>query len=91
MISQNIINLAYVLAAVLFIFDLKWMAHPRTAVKGNRVGALAMLIAIAATMLSGNLEFNYILIAIVTVRPHPYLYRYLTIFRFIDVGLRSAE
>ncbi len=64
MISQNFINLAYVLAAVLFIFDLKWMAHPRTAVKGNRVGVLAMLIAIAATMLSGNLEFKYILIGI---------------------------
>ena len=64
MISQNIINLAYVLAAVLFIYDLKWMAHPRTAVKGNRVGALAMLIAIGATMLSGNLEFQYILIGI---------------------------
>jgi len=64
MLNQNIINLAYVLAAVLFIYDLKWMSHPRTAVKGNRIGVLAMLIAIAATMLSGNLEFHYIIIGI---------------------------
>jgi len=26
----------------LFIFDLKWMAHPRTAVRGNFAGALGM-------------------------------------------------
>ncbi len=64
MLNQNIINLAYVLAAVLFIYDLKWMSHPRTAVKGNRIGALAMLIAIAATMFSGNLEPHYIIIGI---------------------------
>ena len=52
MLSQNIVNIAYVVAAVLFIFDLKWMAHPRTAVKGNKAGALGMLIAVVATVLS---------------------------------------
>ena len=65
MLSGNLINIAYVFAAVLFIYDLKWMAHPRTAVRGNYVGALAMLIAIAATLLSGNLEFHYIIIGII--------------------------
>ncbi len=65
MINVNLINIAYVLAAVLFIFDLKWMAHPKTAVRGNNIGALAMLIAIAATLLSGGLEFHYIILGII--------------------------
>ena len=50
MISQNIANIAYLVAAVLFIFDLKWMSHPRTAVRGNRTGALGMLLAIVVTL-----------------------------------------
>lgn len=64
MLNQDIANIAYVLAAVLFIFDLRWMSHPRTAVRGNRVGILGMLIAIVATLLSGNLEFQYIIIGV---------------------------
>jgi NAD(P) transhydrogenase subunit beta len=50
--AQSYVNLAYLVAAVLFILDLKWMAHPRTAVRGNRAGALGMLIAVVATLLS---------------------------------------
>ena len=50
--AQSLVNLAYLVAAALFIFDLKWMAHPRTAVRGNRAGALGMLIAVVATLLS---------------------------------------
>jgi NAD(P) transhydrogenase subunit beta len=64
MLNQNIINVSYIVAAVLFIFDLRWMSHPRTAVRGNRTGVLGMLIAIAATALSGNLEFHYIIIGV---------------------------
>ena len=41
MLDQNTTDLIYLLAAVLFILDLKWMAHPRTAVRGNIVGAIA--------------------------------------------------
>ncbi len=50
--AHSLVNLAYLAAAVLFILDLKWMAHPRTAVRGNRAGGLAMLIAVVATLLS---------------------------------------
>jgi len=64
MLNQDIANIAYVLAAVLFIFDLQWMSHPRTAVRGNRIGILGMLIAIVATVLNGNLEFQYIIIGV---------------------------
>jgi len=64
MLNQNIVNIAYIFAAVLFILDLKWMAHPRTAVRGNRAGILAMAIAIAATLLSGRFEYQFILIGV---------------------------
>lgn len=44
------INSAYLLAAILFIYGLKGLTHPRTAVRGNLLGALAMLIAIVVTL-----------------------------------------
>jgi len=64
MLDQNLINLVYLLAAVLFILDLKWMAHPRTAVRGNFAGAIGMLLAIAATLLSGRLDWTYIVLGV---------------------------
>ncbi len=50
MSANELREIAYLLAAALFIYDLKWMAHPRTAVRGNWIGALGMAIAIAATV-----------------------------------------
>ena len=48
--GANLINAAYLLAAVLFILGLKGLTSPRTAVRGNRLGALGMLLAAAATL-----------------------------------------
>ena len=48
--SPSVINLAYLVAAVFFILGLKGLSHPRTAVRGNFIGAVGMLIAIVATM-----------------------------------------
>ncbi len=62
MSAQDLRDLVYLLAAVLFIFDLKWMAHPRTAVRGNFVGALGMAIAIVATVVGQPMTWKYILI-----------------------------
>lgn len=64
MLSQGVINLIYVIAAALFIFGLKGMAHPKTAVRGNLMSAIGMLIAVVVTLFSGGLEFNYILIGV---------------------------
>ena len=64
MLSQHIVNIVYLVAAVLFILDLKWMAHPRTAVRGNRAGALGMALAIAVTLLSDRYDWSYILIGV---------------------------
>ncbi|HET9262673.1 MAG TPA: NAD(P)(+) transhydrogenase (Re/Si-specific) subunit beta [Vicinamibacterales bacterium] len=49
--NQSLINLAYLVAAVLFILGLKGLAHPKTAVRANLLGAVGMLIAIVATLL----------------------------------------
>ena len=48
--SQAWINIAYVIAAVLFIMGLKGLSHPRSAVRGNLFGAMGMLLAILATL-----------------------------------------
>jgi NAD(P) transhydrogenase subunit beta len=44
------INLAYLLAAALFIFGLRMMSHPRTARRGNWLSSVGMLIAIVVTL-----------------------------------------
>ncbi len=44
------INIAYVVAATLFILGLKGLTHPRTAVRGNMLGATGMLIAVVVTL-----------------------------------------
>ena len=43
-------KLAYLLAAVLFIFGLKRLSSPATARSGNWIASLGMLIAIVATL-----------------------------------------
>ena len=45
------INLAYLVASILFILGIKGLTHPRTAVRGNLLGATGMLIAIVVTLL----------------------------------------
>ncbi len=49
--SQDLTNLVYLAAAALFIFALKRLSHPRTALRGNMMGAFGMLLAIAVTLL----------------------------------------
>ena len=61
---QNLTNIVYLIAAVLFILDLKMLAHPRTAVRGNQLGALGMVLAIIATLASGTWDWTYIILGI---------------------------
>jgi NAD(P) transhydrogenase subunit beta len=53
MSSQAWINLAYLAAAMLFIVAFKLMSGPRTAVRGNFLGAVGMAIAIIAACFEG--------------------------------------
>jgi NAD(P) transhydrogenase subunit beta len=45
-----LINIGYLVASVLFILGLKGLTHPRTAVRGNLLGATGMLLAIVLTL-----------------------------------------
>ena len=48
---NSAINLVYLAASVLFILGIRGLTHPRTAVRGNLMGAAGMLLAVAATLL----------------------------------------
>ena len=58
--SSGIVTGSYIIAAVLFIFSLGGLSHPRTARRGNLYGMVGMVIAIAVTILllgeSANLK-----------------------------------
>ena len=64
MIPPQVRDLIYILAAILFIFDLKWMSHPRTALGGNYAGVLGMVLAIAATVFSQSLDWGTMAIGV---------------------------
>ena len=49
---DNLVNLVYLVSAVLFILGLRGLAHPRTAVRGNLMGATGMLLAVVVTLLN---------------------------------------
>ncbi len=62
----TLINLAYLLAAVLFVVGLKGLSHPRKAVRGNLMGAIGMLIAIVVTLIDKQIiSYEFILIGLV--------------------------
>jgi len=66
--SQALVNILYVVAAMLFIFGIKGLTHPRTAVRGNMLGATGMLLAILVTLFwkidSGYICHSYVYIII---------------------------
>ncbi len=59
-------NAAYLVASILFIRGLKGLTHPRTAVRGNLTGSVAMLIAVVATLAFGHIaSWGWILAGVV--------------------------
>ena len=51
----TVISLSYVASALLFIFGLRRLSHPRTARSGNRLAAIGMLVALVATLLDRSI------------------------------------
>jgi NAD(P) transhydrogenase subunit beta len=61
------INIVYVIAAALFIYGLKLLGHPATARQGNKLSAIAMLVAIIVTLLDQNIvSYNWIIISVLS-------------------------
>ena len=59
-------DIAYVIAAILFILGIKKLSSPKTARNGNTIASIGMLIAIIATVVSpgSGIELDFKLIAI---------------------------
>jgi H+-translocating NAD(P) transhydrogenase subunit beta len=60
---DTIVMVSYFIAAFLFIFGIKQLAHPRTARRGNQIAAGAMLLAIVATLVDRNIVSYWTIIA----------------------------
>ena len=65
MLSPFLIDIAYIAAAVLFVFGLKMLSKADTARRGNQISSMGMLIALVATLLYGGLDYTYILAGLV--------------------------
>ncbi len=52
--SPDVLNLFYLAAAILFIFGIKGLTHPRTAVRGNMLSATGMLLAVVVTLIASD-------------------------------------
>ncbi|MBM7540765.1 NAD(P)(+) transhydrogenase (Re/Si-specific) subunit beta [Amphibacillus cookii] len=66
MINDTIINLLYILAAILFIVGLKMLGNAQKARQGNLISALGMLIAILAALVSHDvLQWQWIAIGMI--------------------------
>jgi H+-translocating NAD(P) transhydrogenase subunit beta len=61
--SQSFLDVLYIVAFALFIQGLRGLAGPTTAVRGTRIAAVGMAIAVIATLLNRN-EGNWGLIAL---------------------------
>ena len=63
---ELIIQLAYLVASVFFIYGLKMLGSPKTARKGNLYSSIGMLMAIVFTLLDKNIiSYEWIIIGIV--------------------------
>jgi len=62
-VSSTWIDLSYLVVIVLFIMGLKGLTHPRSAVRGNLLGSLAMFLAVVFTLL-GTESFDWTLIVV---------------------------
>lgn len=60
--NAMVINLFYLLAALLFVLGIKGLTRPKTALRGNRLAALGMLVAIVVTLLDRQV-IDYTLVA----------------------------
>ncbi len=58
--SPELINFAYIVAAILFIFGIKMLGRAETARRGNLLSSVGMLIAVVVTLLNQQIEgFGY--------------------------------
>ncbi len=60
-----LIDLAYIAAAVLFVYGLKGLQRADLARRGNQISAIGMLLAAIATVAYGGLDYQWIVLGII--------------------------
>ncbi|MCC5835004.1 MAG: NAD(P)(+) transhydrogenase (Re/Si-specific) subunit beta [Opitutales bacterium] len=58
--SADWVNLAYIVASILFVLGIKMLGSADTARRGNRLSACGMLLAIVVTLLDSGLSYGWI-------------------------------
>lgn len=61
---STIVNLSYIVAAILFIFGIKMLGKADTAKRGNLLSAVGMLLAMIVTLLSKGLSYPLIIVGL---------------------------
>jgi proton-translocating NAD(P)+ transhydrogenase subunit beta len=61
-LSQNVVNLMYVVASVGLILGIKGLSHPATARRGNFLAAAGMTIAVAFTFASPEIDEYWLIV-----------------------------
>jgi len=60
--NTNLVDLVYLISAVFFILGIKGLTKPKTAVRGNMMSAIGMLIAVVITLLDKSIvSYEYII------------------------------
>jgi H+-translocating NAD(P) transhydrogenase subunit beta len=63
---QQLLDSAYIVAAVLFILSLKWLSSPTTARRGVLAGEIGALLAVGATLYNPDLtQYKWVVIALI--------------------------
>jgi NAD(P) transhydrogenase subunit beta len=53
-----LVSVIYLISAMMFIIGIKRLANPKTAVKGNRLGASGMVVAVIASLIDFGIEID---------------------------------
>ncbi len=62
-VSQNVVDLMYVAAAILFVLGMKRLSSPTTARSGNLLAAAGMVIAVTFTILLPEVDHYWLIAA----------------------------
>jgi NAD(P) transhydrogenase subunit beta len=64
--TQVLVPAMYIVAAVLFVFSLKWLSHPKSARMGVKAGELGMLLAIVGTLMKYEVvSYHWVIVGVV--------------------------
>lgn len=64
--TNSLINLAYVISAIFFVYGIKMLGSADTARRGNMISGIGMLIAVVVTLLDrGMLSFTWIIVGLI--------------------------